>query len=120
MPTKIEMTSPTAFHARLETMSEILDKLADRFFRSYAIDLPDFDYMSVGGDMDYLAFTLKFQTVLTADIRIHTATGAVEWVEVMSSGYDIEPCDRTIDIDSDADWDWINARVREVLAVTRE
>ena len=45
MPTQIETANPTAVHARLETLSELLDTLADRFYRSYAVDWPSFQYL---------------------------------------------------------------------------
>ena len=86
MPTQIETANPTAVHARLETLSELLDTLADRFYRSNAVDWPSFQYLQtwksddpigLTKSSDYLALCLDSDMVTRVAIRCYAITGAV-------------------------------------------
>ena len=129
MPTQIETANPTASHARLETLSELIDTLAHRFYRSYAVDWPSFQYLQTLKSDDplglrkstgYLALRLDSDKVTRVAIRCYAIKGAVMWVEWIALAHGVEPCERDINIDTDADWDWINDRVRKLLGVVRE
>ena len=120
MPTQIETTNQTAIHARLETLSELLDTLSDRLYRSYDVGLPGFRCIGLDRSEDWFRLEIPLQPVTSAEIQCNMVTGAVRWHEFLAEAYEIEPCDRAINIDSDADWDWINARVRKLLEVIAE
>ena len=121
MATRIEMTPANAYHARLETLAEWCNKLAERFYRSYAIDLPDFK--QIGFSDHTLSCTLRSRGLsgqpVHAEILVDNKLGKAKWHDWEPDG-GRESVEREVNLDSDADWEWINNRVRAICDIENE